>query len=149
MVYDLYFRCQELEAEMQKLRAECEALRTRTGMQTDGAAPMTSSVAKVVQPTATVSSVPVCGPSMLRENQTVFSLLNFKFYFSYRYSSVRYSRASNSADCHYTDTAISIKGKCLQFGACYKVCTIFHVYFYQVTVNWNGLIIVYLIPYEN
>lgn len=45
------------------MKAEIDALRSRTGLPNDGA-PMTSSVAKVIQPTATVSSVPVCGPSM-------------------------------------------------------------------------------------
>lgn len=56
-------RCQELEAELQKLRLECEALRSRPRDHSDTTAPMTSSVAKVVQPTATVSSVPVSGPT--------------------------------------------------------------------------------------
>lgn len=46
------------------MKAEIDVLRSRTGLPNDGAAPMTSSVAKVIQPTATVSSVPVCGPSM-------------------------------------------------------------------------------------
>lgn len=63
-------RCQELEAEIQKLKAECEALRNRRECDA-GAAPMTSSVAKVVQPTATVSSVPVSGPSKI---STLFSI---------------------------------------------------------------------------
>lgn len=58
------FRCQELENELQKLKAEFEALRNRRECDSS-AAPMTSSVAKVVQPTATVSSVPVSGPSKL------------------------------------------------------------------------------------
>lgn len=58
-------RCQELEMELQKLRVECEALRasSRNTLSCDSAAPMISSVAKVVQPTATVSSVPVSGPT--------------------------------------------------------------------------------------
>ncbi|KAJ8923578.1 hypothetical protein NQ315_010157 [Exocentrus adspersus] len=56
-------RCQELEAELQRMKAECEALRNRASISTDGASPMISSVAKVVQPTATVSSVPVSGPT--------------------------------------------------------------------------------------
>lgn len=56
-------RCQELEAELIKVRAECEALRNRPREPSDTAAPMISSVAKVVQPTATVSSVPVSGPT--------------------------------------------------------------------------------------
>lgn len=56
-------RCQELESELQKLKAECESLKNRTSLPCDNAAPMISSVAKVVQPTATVSSVPVSGPS--------------------------------------------------------------------------------------
>lgn len=61
-------RCQELEAELIKVRSECEALRSRSRDPTDTAAPMTSSVAKVVQPTATVSSVPVSGPSKSLDN---------------------------------------------------------------------------------
>ncbi|KAJ8955454.1 hypothetical protein NQ318_003554 [Aromia moschata] len=56
-------RCQELEAELQRVKAECDALRSRVTIPNDGAAPMISSVAKVVQPTATVSSVPVSGPT--------------------------------------------------------------------------------------
>lgn len=56
-------RCQELEMELQKLKLEIEALRSRPRDPGDTAAPMTSSVAKVVQPTATVSSVPVSGPT--------------------------------------------------------------------------------------
>ncbi|CAH0562207.1 unnamed protein product [Brassicogethes aeneus] len=56
-------RCQELEMEIEKLRAECEALKTRATLPCDSAAPMISSVAKVVQPTSTVSSVPVSGPT--------------------------------------------------------------------------------------
>ncbi|KYB29825.1 Uncharacterized protein CG10915-like Protein [Tribolium castaneum] len=56
-------RCQELEAELQKLKADYELLKTRTNVSCDSAAPMISSVAKVVQPTATVSSVPVSGPT--------------------------------------------------------------------------------------
>nr|XP_023022271.1 uncharacterized protein CG10915-like [Leptinotarsa decemlineata] len=56
-------RCQELEAELQRMRAECEMLRNRSAIPSDGGAPIMSSVAKVVQPTATVSSVPVSGPT--------------------------------------------------------------------------------------
>jgi hypothetical protein len=56
-------RCQELEAELQKLKADYELLKNRTSATCDSAAPMISSVAKVVQPTATVSSVPVSGPT--------------------------------------------------------------------------------------
>nr|CAI5848833.1 unnamed protein product [Callosobruchus analis] len=58
-------RCQELEVELQRVKAENEALRTRisASLPNDGAAPMISSVAKVVQPTATVTSVPVSGPT--------------------------------------------------------------------------------------
>lgn len=58
----LHLRCQELENEIQKLKAEFEVLRSRRECDSS-TAPMTSSVAKVVQPTATVSSVPVSGPS--------------------------------------------------------------------------------------
>lgn len=61
-IFCYFFRCQELEAELQKLKMECDVLRTKSS-HGDTAAPMTSSVAKVVQPTATVSSVPVSGPS--------------------------------------------------------------------------------------
>lgn len=60
-----YYRCQELEAELLRVKAECEALRTRASIPSEGASSMISSVAKVVQPTATVSSVPVSGPSKL------------------------------------------------------------------------------------
>ncbi|XP_044257458.1 CTTNBP2 N-terminal-like protein isoform X2 [Tribolium madens] len=56
-------RCQELEAELQKLKSDYELLKTRNNTTCDSAAPMISSVAKVVQPTATVSSVPVSGPT--------------------------------------------------------------------------------------
>lgn len=55
-------RCQELEAEVQKWRMECEVL-CRLRDPVDSTASMSSSVAKVVQPTATVSSVPVSGPT--------------------------------------------------------------------------------------
>ncbi|XP_056645186.1 CTTNBP2 N-terminal-like protein [Diorhabda sublineata] len=56
-------RCQELEAELQRLKAEFEVLRGRSSIPNDGSAAMISSVAKVVQPTATVTSVPVSGPT--------------------------------------------------------------------------------------
>ncbi|KAJ3640149.1 hypothetical protein Zmor_003465 [Zophobas morio] len=56
-------RCQELESELQKLKADYELLKNRSSATCDSAAPMISSVAKVVQPTATVSSVPVSGPT--------------------------------------------------------------------------------------
>nr|XP_022914814.1 uncharacterized protein CG10915 [Onthophagus taurus] len=57
-------KCQELEGELQKLRTLYEdVLRTRARDPGDTAVPMTSSVAKAVQPTATVSSVPVSGPT--------------------------------------------------------------------------------------
>ncbi|CAH1153632.1 unnamed protein product [Phaedon cochleariae] len=55
-------RCQELEDELQKVKAECELLRSRA-IPGDGGASIISSVTKVVQPTATVSSVPVSGPT--------------------------------------------------------------------------------------
>lgn len=66
-------RYRELEADLRKTKTEYESLRSQvlpvrskcSPRSTDdtSAAPMTSSVAKVVQPTATVSSVPVCGPT--------------------------------------------------------------------------------------
>lgn len=56
-------RCQELEAEIQKLKAECEVYRSTATLPCESTTPMLSSVAKVVQPTSTVSSVPVSGPS--------------------------------------------------------------------------------------
>lgn len=69
-----FCRYRELEADLRKTKTEYESLRSQvlpvrskcSPRSTDdtSAAPMTSSVAKVVQPTATVSSVPVCGPSM-------------------------------------------------------------------------------------
>ena len=56
----------EQELVIMQLRAECEALR-KVGVTLEEATvispPMMSSVAKVVQPTSTVSSVPVSGPS--------------------------------------------------------------------------------------
>jgi hypothetical protein len=55
----LFFRVKDLETEIVRLRMENEALKKSalgSGM---------SSVAKVIQPTATVSSVPVSGPSEL------------------------------------------------------------------------------------
>lgn len=68
------FRCKEQEAEIKKIKTEYEQLRLQVmpirgkssprNSEDTSAVPMTSSVAKVVQPTATVSSVPVSGPSM-------------------------------------------------------------------------------------
>lgn len=68
-----YFRCKELDAELKKTKAEYEQLRLQVlpirgkssprNSEDASSVPMTSSVAKVVQPTATVSSVPVSGPS--------------------------------------------------------------------------------------
>lgn len=55
------FRVKDLEAEIIRLRIENEAL--KKAALGSGANPMMSSVAKVIQPTATVSSVPVSGPS--------------------------------------------------------------------------------------
>ncbi|XP_050519135.1 CTTNBP2 N-terminal-like protein [Diabrotica virgifera virgifera] len=55
-------RCHELEAELQRLKAEFEVLKGRS-VPNDSSGAMISSVAKVVQPTATVSSVPVSGPT--------------------------------------------------------------------------------------
>lgn len=55
-------RIMEIETEINRLRAECDAIRSRIQLSDSGTA-MISSVAKVVQPTATVSSVPVSGPT--------------------------------------------------------------------------------------
>lgn len=55
------FRVKDLETEITRLRMENEAL--KKSALGSGANPMLSSVAKVIQPTATVSSVPVSGPS--------------------------------------------------------------------------------------
>ncbi|XP_060516199.1 CTTNBP2 N-terminal-like protein [Cylas formicarius] len=55
-------RIMEIETELARLRAECDAIRSRIQL-TDSGTAMISSVAKVVQPTATVSSVPVSGPT--------------------------------------------------------------------------------------
>ncbi|KAF7271988.1 hypothetical protein GWI33_015193 [Rhynchophorus ferrugineus] len=55
-------RILEIETEINRLRAECDAIRNRIQLSDNGTA-MISSVAKVVQPTATVSSVPVSGPT--------------------------------------------------------------------------------------
>ncbi|XP_055693859.1 CTTNBP2 N-terminal-like protein [Lutzomyia longipalpis] len=62
-------RIKELEHEILQIRAEYDALKKtmlgNVGQLDDasGISPMMSSVAKVVQPTATVSSVPVSGPT--------------------------------------------------------------------------------------
>jgi hypothetical protein len=53
------FRVKDLELEITRMRIENEAL--KKAALAAGANPM--SVAKVIQPTATVSSVPVSGPS--------------------------------------------------------------------------------------
>lgn len=53
------FRVKDLEAELTRLRQENETLK-KTPL---GGSSMMSSVAKIIQPTATVSSVPVSGPS--------------------------------------------------------------------------------------
>ncbi|KAL1493352.1 hypothetical protein ABEB36_011421 [Hypothenemus hampei] len=55
-------RIMEIETELNRLRAEYEAIRSRMQL-TDSGSAIISSVAKVVQPTATVSSVPVSGPT--------------------------------------------------------------------------------------
>lgn len=60
----------EQELVIAQLRAECELLRKSAVLQVEEpptviSTPMMSSVAKVVQPTSTVSSVPVSGPSKL------------------------------------------------------------------------------------
>lgn len=54
-----FFRVKDLELEITRFRVENEAL--KKAALAAGANPM--SVAKVIQPTATVSSVPVSGPS--------------------------------------------------------------------------------------
>lgn len=56
-------RVKDLEAEIIRLRIENESL--KKAALGAGANPMMSSVAKVIQPTATVSSVPVSGPSKI------------------------------------------------------------------------------------
>lgn len=56
------FRVKDLETDITRLRMENEALKKST-LAAAAANPMMSSVAKVIQPTATVSSVPVSGPS--------------------------------------------------------------------------------------
>lgn len=57
-------KVKEQETLLTQLRAECEALRQSAASQEAVISPpMMSSVAKVVQPTSTVSSVPVSGPS--------------------------------------------------------------------------------------
>lgn len=56
------FRIIEIETEIHRLKAEYDSIRTRIQLSDSGTA-IISSVAKVVQPTATVSSVPVSGPS--------------------------------------------------------------------------------------
>ncbi|CAG9759341.1 unnamed protein product [Ceutorhynchus assimilis] len=55
-------RMLEAERERNRLKAECDALRLKLQLSDSGSA-IISSVAKVVQPTATVSSVPVSGPT--------------------------------------------------------------------------------------
>ncbi|XP_050314258.1 CTTNBP2 N-terminal-like protein [Anthonomus grandis grandis] len=55
-------RIVEMETEISRLRAECDAIRNRMQL-SDNSSAIISSVAKVVQPTATVSSVPVSGPT--------------------------------------------------------------------------------------
>lgn len=59
--HDWHFRVKDLEAEITRLRMENEVL--KKSALAAGVNPMMSSVAKVIQPTATVSSVPVSGPS--------------------------------------------------------------------------------------
>lgn len=55
------FRVKDLEAEIVRLRVENESLKKSALGSTANS--MMSSVSKVIQPTATVSSVPVSGPS--------------------------------------------------------------------------------------
>ncbi|XP_066254920.1 CTTNBP2 N-terminal-like protein isoform X1 [Euwallacea similis] len=55
-------RIAELETELNRLRLEYDSIRNRIQLSDSGTA-IISSVAKVVQPTATVSSVPVSGPT--------------------------------------------------------------------------------------
>ena len=59
LIFLLLFRVKDLELEITRFRVENEAL--KKAALAAGANPM--SVAKVIQPTATVSSVPVSGPS--------------------------------------------------------------------------------------
>lgn len=77
----------EQELIIGQLRTECEALRKTVAIEEAAAAvispPMMSSVAKVVQPTSTVSSVPVSGPSKLLETITT---LNFTFILNFLFS---------------------------------------------------------------
>ncbi|XP_059607709.1 CTTNBP2 N-terminal-like protein [Phlebotomus argentipes] len=56
-------RIKELEHEILQMRAECESTKKSALDDASGISPMMSSVTKVVQPTATVSSVPVSGPT--------------------------------------------------------------------------------------
>lgn len=61
-------RIAEIETELNRLRLEYDSIRNRIQLSDSGAA-IISSVAKVVQPTATVSSVPVSGPSKFNPQQ--------------------------------------------------------------------------------
>ncbi|CRK93619.1 CLUMA_CG007149, isoform A [Clunio marinus] len=54
-------KIKDLEAEVNRLRMENEALKKST--MGSGGNPMMSNVSKIIQPTATVSSVPVSGPT--------------------------------------------------------------------------------------
>ncbi|GAB0087054.1 CTTNBP2 N-terminal-like protein [Sergentomyia squamirostris] len=56
-------RVKELEHEVLQIRSEYDNLKKSLLDDASGISPMMSSVAKVVQPTATVSSVPVSGPT--------------------------------------------------------------------------------------
>lgn len=65
------FRVKDLELELNRLRMENEQLKKSSpgrlllSSKSDESAVASSSVAKVIQPTATVSSVPVSGPSKI------------------------------------------------------------------------------------
>lgn len=74
-LFDAFFRVKDLELEITRFRVENEAL--KKAALAAGANPM--SVAKVIQPTATVSSVPVSLPSNFIKLLIIFTskILNF------------------------------------------------------------------------
>jgi hypothetical protein len=61
MKFFFFIRVKDLETEITRLRVENEALKKAT-LGASGTSPM---VSKVIQPTATVQSVPVSGPSKI------------------------------------------------------------------------------------
>lgn len=85
----LFFnRVKDLESEVLRLRMENESLKKSalgSGM---------GSVAKVIQPTATVSSVPVSGPSKIRP-WNLCSNNKFLYFFSNRHRSLDIARTSS------------------------------------------------------